>query len=230
MAAPVVESQSTASINNMPGTVPKPSGVVSGDLLVAVLSCDGIHDVTISGGAGWTQRVSVDNTGQCRIFTSTAGASEPADYDIDNTGSTNDNTLIVIFRVSGADTTTPIDVSGTSTGTSATPVCPDITTTQADTLLFACHSLDGNRLATADTGQPSGYTLGKHVAVTVGSGACVGGASYKTQASAGASGTATYTCDTSDTWCSVHVAIAPAGGGPTGGSTAGSLSLLGVGI
>lgn len=215
MAAPVVESKSFAvtqsggTVNSL--TVTKPSGVAEGDLLVAVLSSN-LEAISISGGAAWTLRASVANTGFCRIFTSVAGASEPSSYTIATDDLDNDQFGGTIFRVSGADTSSPVDVYGTNTGTSSTPTAPSITTTVADTLLFVGHALDANRLATPDTGFPTGYTGGRHEQ-TDSPAACVHGSAYKSQASAGSTGTAAFTCDSSDTWAALQLAIKPAAGG-----------------
>jgi hypothetical protein len=204
VAAPQYQSKSTTSEGYTTTFTPSvPSGTAEGDLLVAV--CFGA--ASWNTPSGWTSQLSASSSAYISVFTKTAGASESAttfELSIESYG------YVVVYRITGADTSSPIDASGSATSSLDSP---GVTTTQADTLvlhLFASLSTSGTALV-----QPSGDT-----ALDLPSNFYAGAASsYKTQASAGSTGAATWddSSVTSDQ-VTATIAIAPAAAvysGPT---------------
>jgi hypothetical protein len=107
MAAPVVESSATGGTNGSTLTLNKPTGTQEGDVLVAWI----VGQSTTSAPSGWTVIDSVDFnesplSDSLTTLYKVAGASEPSSYDFSQSGG-----IGGIVRVSGADTTTPINAS-----------------------------------------------------------------------------------------------------------------------
>ena len=189
-------------------TINKPSGVVENDLIVAVICLSG--NGTVSSPAGWNG-IQSSNTSAVSIatFYKVAGASEGASY-LFTYSSGNEQAYGFIIRFDGEDTTTPINISGMTSGTSATPTCPSVTTTKDGCLILNLFGADDHDV-TIDDGEPSGTTV-----ITVDESdnagdACSGGAAYLTQANAGASGTAAFALTASEEWIAITVGIEPAG-------------------
>ena len=94
-------------------TVPRPTGVRAGELLIAVHLTDNDGSLaTMTAPAGWVQRSSASSSaGFGKIWTLTAGTSEPGEYvfgtDTDAMGH------VTLLRVTGADTSSPL-YSGTT--------------------------------------------------------------------------------------------------------------------
>ncbi len=154
MAVPVVASSATNSVNNGTSVViTKPSGTVDDDLLVAVFT----KELTTAFGnapTGWTilRNGAKNGTGRSWVAYKLA-SSEGTNYTWDWTG--NEDGGGRIYRVTGVDTTTPVDQSSSwNEGTSNNPVASTLTTDDADNLVFAIHTADGVGLSglTADTG------------------------------------------------------------------------------
>ena len=124
-----------------------------------------------------------------------------------------------LITISGAadNASQPHVLGANTTGTSNDPSASGITTTVNDCLVFAIISMAGSHvLATLDAALPAGWTLlgswrtdgdspanGAHQTISV---------AYKTQATAGATGAATWTngMGASEAWCGNQIAIAPA--------------------
>lgn len=148
-------------------TIDKPSGVVSGDLLIAQVSVRR-SNTTWSVPSGWTelhdQTMPDDTNGSLAQVTAwkIAGGSEPSNYTFTPSGA--DPMAGIILRITGHDPTTPIGASSgladnspdtTADGTAITP--------QANSLLLmaisACRSgvsaaptLDTYAIVTSDPG------------------------------------------------------------------------------
>ena len=139
--AVVIQSQASAKGSGSL-VITKPSGVVSGDLLVAVLMNGG--SATISAPAGWTairEDTEINGTNQ-RIFYKVAGGSEGADY----TFTASQNLTGVIFRIDGQAASSPINANGPSTG---------ITPSIENCMLLICASAKG----TSGAADVSGYAI-----------------------------------------------------------------------
>ena len=116
-----------------------------------------------------------------------------------------------MLRYSGVNTSMPINVSGVSTGFSNTPTTPSITTTIANTKLVYIYGADAD-LGNNPSYNPSGTNAifgGRSNSVEA-TAASIGVADL-TQASAGASGTAQFTMNTSQSeeWRTLALAIEP---------------------
>lgn len=106
-------AQSNGAIAGGTVTVTKPTGTVSGDLLVAVqiLDIDGGSFANMTAPSGWTElsnSASVGSTtgGYGKVWTKAAGGSEASSYAF--TGATNSANYVTILRINGHNATTPI--------------------------------------------------------------------------------------------------------------------------
>ncbi len=232
MAVPVVQSQSADTVVTTNGdniVITKPSGVVSGDLLLLFLSTDG--DTVPNTLSGWTvveeATTSVGAKATLTILSKVAGGSEPSDYTF--TGGGNQTRAGLIFRIDGQNATFK-DVSGIdNTGNSTTPTAPTVTTTVADCLVLCSYAQDDD---SAPNTHPGSTT--ELADFDSGGGASpastLGVASY-TQASAEATGTKAWSGAGSAHWIGCQVAIAPvaAAGGRIMSSLAEGGGLAGAG-
>ncbi len=213
MAVPVVQSQSADTVVTTNGstiTITKPSGVVSGDLMLVFISTDGA--TTSHTSSGWTtvEEETTSTGAKCTlaIMSKIAGGSEPSDYTF--TGGGNQTRCGIIFRIDGQNATFK-DVSGIdNTGDSATPTAPDVTTTVDDCLVLCAYAQDE---AEAPNIHPGSTTELADFDSAGGDPASTLGVASYTQASAGATGTKQWTDSNSNRWIGAQVAIAPAAGG-----------------
>lgn len=194
-------------------TADMPSSISEGDLLLGGIGKDGAE--TIAGPAGWTEEAE-GGPGDASLWVGwkKATASEPSTYDW--TVSSDDRKWCgAVSRITGQHATTPVDVvSSVNSGTSTNPVAPDVTTTQDNVEIFRFWARDDDAGVTQDGGYPSGHTgIWSDFSGTAAS--CASAGAYKTQASAGSPGTATWTVSVSNGWAGVTIGIAPAAaGGP----------------
>jgi hypothetical protein len=200
----------TGSNNNI--TIAKPTGVAQGDLLVAVFgikTADGIN----STPAGWTLLDSLLNGGHgCAIYTKIAGSSEPTSYTWTYGSETWDEMGGAIAAYSGIDTTTPVEVYSEFGTTHANFKALSVTTLSSNAILVAIAGTGEWAFANSVTTPPAGYTQRAYVQ-TGGSGGVL--LADKTQATAGASGDATFTPSDLFFVVTYHMALKPAGGGGT---------------
>lgn len=150
---------SAAGGTNSSLTITKPTGTVSGDVLVAAIAIRP-ETLTITPPSGWSLVLSQANTNTqanaVAVYTKVAGASEPTSYTWSfSAGSTGSSGGIAAFT--GVDSVTPVNVSGgATTGVSASVSvnAPSVTTTVANTMLVTVHA-DSNANTWAP---PSGMT------------------------------------------------------------------------
>jgi hypothetical protein len=216
-AAPAYQSFTEAKSGPVSGppndvtsiAVNKPAGTTSGDLLIGVVVTDDDAG-TFTPPSGWTLINAGTNSSLVTVGTwyKIAGGSEPASY---TWSWTNPQTVYAfIIRITGHNSSNPINVSGFATGNNITPTSPDVNTTVADTLVLRIFGANWAQV-TVDGGYPSGHT---GITVDVSGdpsqiGQCSGGAAYKTQATAGATGTAAFTMTGAHEWRALTIAIAP---------------------
>ncbi len=212
MAVPVLESFIDPAVevttNGSAITIGKPSGTVSGDLLIAFIGTDGNTEFHTS--SGWARveesNTSAGNKTTCVVYFLVAGGSEPSDYTF--TGGSNQTRIGTIVRISGQAASGFIDVSGIdNTGDSTTPTSPTVTTTVVDCLVFCFYSQDDEQEGLT---HPSGTT--EHIDQDNGGGAnpgCTIGLASYTQAAAGATGTKAWSGGGTTQWVAMQVAIAP---------------------
>lgn len=212
MSAPAFESVSAVTHPNTDATVTitKPTGVVSGRLMVAVL---GWGNRTLSSApSGWT--LAASNTGaffKTVAYWKIAGGSEPASYDWVFSGTV--SAVGAILHYSGAHATTPVDDAdaGNSTSTASWDA-PTSTTTGADRTIVRGVAYDAVRTLTFPSGPTSRVDQKDSGSSLAGL-----GVSEESQASAGNTATRTWTWNSTTTPAGVTIAIAPAAGG--GGTT-----------
>jgi len=194
----------------------KPSGTAEGDTLLAVLCFDQAVVANISAPDGtWSLVESegpTDAGAVCVIYAKVAGSSEAASYTFTNAGAGRTNSAL--FRVSGADTTTPVNASDTTlynTLDSSDVVCPSISPDVAGCLLVTVGVSEAGGRVFSESGSqaivwqdPSSGSNFNFVSAVVGSEAL---------ASSGATGTRSYSRSNSGRWVSASIAIAPAAGG-----------------
>jgi hypothetical protein len=148
-------------------TINKPTGVVAGDVLVAIVTVNNTGGITSSG---WTVVQTEDSgSNSCVALVKVAGGSEPTSYTFSYTGTTAKDWLGHIAAYSGVDNTTPVDVSGKLATTSSQATfdvpTPSVTTTM-ETRLVLGHGVpsSGSTLSTASGAQPTtsrGYLSGQ---------------------------------------------------------------------
>lgn len=198
-------------------TINVPSGVANDDDLWLIVihdaSLTGVGSVTITNPAGWTlidqqsmtwTPACVSNGGLGKIFRRIA-SSEPSSYTVTVAHGTNGDlgTSAMMLAYIGADTTTPEDVTGSSTtGVVVSPQSPAITTVTDHAWVL---SIAGN-VEGALTAAPSGMTMDDNYTVING-GLFIGTAHFDK------SPTGVYTPSTwgsqASTWMAFTVAIRP---------------------
>lgn len=210
LSSPVVETFSTAGSSGNVGSivVNKPSGTVEGDLLVSTFS----HDSTsgsLDSPPGWSDFFPSFSTDGSTFLCSykIATASEPATYTFTSTDS--DQLAVGIIRISGGNTTNPINAqSSTNSGSSNSPNCPSTTTTNDNTLVLRLMGADDGSYSSGSN-YPSLHT-GVYTAQSTGSfGETHTAVAYIVQASAGSTGSANFSMTESEEWGTITVAINP---------------------
>ena len=205
---PVVEAWAASNTGGTSGTLlnlTAPSGITSGELLVAICGGDANLNSWVTP-TDWTQELfSGNNSANVVVFWK---ISDGGETDLAITYSTGADLLGWYIRISG-ENSTPIDVSGIGTGASSTHVIAEVTTTVADCLVLYGLVFDGGDgvpFSVAGTGwtetdeQTSGTAFDK----------CCGCFGTKEQATAGVTGDATVTSNVSDGASYFQLAIAPA--------------------
>jgi hypothetical protein len=182
--------------------VTKPSGTVDGDLLIAVGRAG--SGASVTAPAGWTTHASSLGTGS-PLWTKIASG-EGASYTFTQTALA--TSKVVIVRVNGQASSTPVDVAAGVSGTAAL-VIPTVTPTGANRLLLQIASHHG-----AGTWTPPGTATERFDALDAASFAAAGGDEI---VGAGATGTRTWTPSvTGSTGVAYMLAIAPAPDANTG--------------
>lgn len=209
-----IETYSTAN-NVATLTVTKPTGVAEFDLLLGFAASRQVGGgFPITPPSGFTEVFEDGYTssfGLLEFCRAIAGGSEPANYSWGGLGSGSPDCGAVL-RVSGHDPTTPVNVTGTGKGFSTTATFPSVTTTAANCLILRVAGGGVNSAGVVLSTPPSSHTqLFSHVGAN--STDSLIGVWYTTQASAGATGTATAVYSNSTFWCAATIAIAPAAGG-----------------
>lgn len=150
-------------------TVTLPSAPTAGNTLLAAVS----FQETVAGGAtanlptGFVQVGSTLNFdgsvsyNYLAVFTFTVPTSPSSSYTFSYTagsGATIGGIDVQLSEWSGVYASSPIDVYGTSTGSSTTPAVPSVTTTRKNDTLIAVSAFDGRLASTPITyTPPSGY-------------------------------------------------------------------------
>lgn len=208
---PVFESYSEASSSGNVGSlqVPMPSGTTEGDLIVAVFTHDSSSG-TLSSPADWTDLFSTLSTGGSTLLVSykIAESGESGSYTFSSTDS--DQLACGIARFSGVDTSNPINSqSNTNTGNNQYPECLASTTTVENTLVLRIMGADDDDYSTPGN-YPSGHTGAFTVQSTGRYGETHCAMAYVKQASAGSTGTASFSMTRGEQWGTITVTLTPA--------------------
>jgi hypothetical protein len=185
---------STASTTR---TLSKPAGTTPGDLLVSCLTLTG-GSVT-AAPAGWSPIASVTGASNPRVFGyyKVATASEPADYTWTTTSVTGSAGIARYSGASGLDGAATSDASNIAATSAA---LPEVTTTTANVMLVGCMGINsGSTTITAPSGLTQAWELGVRVSEL----------DDGVQATAGASGTKTWTFSASRAWAGWLVGLRP---------------------
>lgn len=182
--------------NTASWVIDAPDSIASGELLCAWLGFNNTTP-TVTPPSGWDNRTSeIDADDEIfSFFTKTAGGSEPSSYTFSLSASRGGNA--VIFRVSGADTSDPIDAALLDKATSTTAVAPSVAPSTAGLLICAAwtnatrtHTVPGSMTEIArNNSQNPTFAI-----------------AYEALASSGATGTRTFTL-ASGAWRAMSVVL-----------------------
>ena len=147
------------SDSNMTIVIPKPSGTVQNDLLIAAVAID--EGPTSLTASGWTP---IDCTAYGTAVTlgtwrKTAGASEPASYNFSWTGG--QKAYGWIMRFTGYDATSPSPINTSAAfnqSGSSSPTSPAVTTTVPNCLILRLGAFDNTSVAQDNPNLLSGHT------------------------------------------------------------------------
>ena len=187
---PVFKSFQEAKVtgNNTSIQVTTPSGTAQNDLLIAVVVTDGgtAGSLAPPGGENWNQQdLTANGTAVTMgVWHKLAAASESASHTF--TWSGNQEAYGFIMHFTRHDTTTPIDVVTSSTGSSTTPTAPTATTGTDNNLVLRIGGFDDDDITIDSTGLSASYTTITMDGSGTGANTSSGGAGYLVQATAGA--------------------------------------------
>lgn len=184
------------------GSVTRPTGTTTGDLLIAGIMFESGTGATLSIPTGWTLIRRTDqssNVGMATYFR-IATSGEPASYAFRASG----KWAVGISRVSGANQTSPIAVSNgnSSSNSSTSVVAPSVTTTAANQLVLAFYTNKKNGTYT-----PASGTTERYDAPNTSEGIPSNMLATYVQATAGTTGTKTATASESETWAAQQIVI-----------------------
>jgi PKD repeat protein len=167
-------------------TIPKPAGAQAGDVLVAQITADAAPSVS-AAPAGWTSVASQSTSGaRLFVYSHVVGGSDPGSYTWTLGTAVKWNAGIAAYR--GVNTTTPWDTAPTTAASAAaatTLVVPAVTTQTAGALLVGGLAVNSS---SAGVTPPTGWTEALEA-----TGIQVTEVAHKPQATAGSSGTGTWT-------------------------------------
>lgn len=200
----------------------KPTGTVSGDVLVASLYVETTAAITAPSGFSEVTNSPAAPTGnqfRLHVYTKVAGGSEPSSYTFSWTGSVWRDLIIEAY--SGADNTTPVSVSANAVNNSATATSTQAPSVSATTGAADCTLILSQAwyAGAANFAPASGFTERLDTADDL-------EVCDKAQAVAGATGSITPGNPTSGgqgPWGLVLIALQPATGGATNVTTTTSL-------
>jgi hypothetical protein len=213
-AQAAVYFRSTASAQTGSGassvTVNLPTGTVAGDVMIATVNVEGGTGLTAP--AGWSSTglyAGPSVFGYSGVYYKVATATEPGSYTWSLGSSL--KAIGAINSYVGVDNTAPIEtsaVNGAGSGTGASTA--SVTTTAANSMVMLGADADATSSFTITA--PAGTTSRGQV-FTSGGGTVVGGETADfVQASAGATGTKTFTLSASTPWGTIAIGLKPGTG------------------
>jgi type IV pilus modification protein PilV len=203
-------SNQASSANTL--AISAPSGVLTGDLLVATVVVN--QNTGLTAPSGWTLiRDTLNGTViEQASFYHVAVAGEPASYSFGTANAANRNLIGGITAFSGVDTSAPIDVSGAATGASGNAQSPNLTTTYTNDRLI--NPVSARSVAAGTTATPASTFTERWDRVLS---ALLGESADASQATAGATGAKTATFSSGNGgWISQLIALKPNANGSNG--------------
>jgi hypothetical protein len=189
-----------------------PAGVVAGDVMIAAIDAEGTGSFTVPSGWSSTGLFSgATFTGFAGVYFHVAGSSEPTSYSW-GLGTSRKAVGNIVSYV-GVENSSPIEVTSTIAGNSSgtSDSAASITTTVNNTVVILDFGADDSLGSFTIT--PPGSTTKRASIFTSGTGSVLGGQAQDfTQATAGATGTKTFTTSASIPWGAVTIALKPGPG------------------
>lgn len=207
-----VSSQSNSLDTTQSLTINIPTGVISGDVLVASIFVNDQDDAITA--TGWTSIISTTSTNrEVESFYKVATGSEPSNYTFSISGGVNRNMAGGITNYRGVNNSTPIDTSGGGNNGSSTSVQALSTpTTVTDTAkVISVHGSVSNSTFTppSTSGSPtSTYTARERYDATSTS-VSITAADYIVPTNGSSFGTQTAVSSASGDWVAHQVALRP---------------------
>lgn len=192
----VVESISETSgqgVDNI--TISAPSGIQSNDLLYIIAMRDNtfsnIDEYKFDIPTGWTDHIFEFSSSEFVQIQGMYKVSDGTETDITLSSLFSRDTVAWYVRISGVDTTSPIDVTGSFVDGSSPLTIPAVTTSSSNCMafvLFAYDGGDGDPFTLGGTGWPSTIPSDQYEEASFNSGAtAAGGWATKTMTGAGSS-------------------------------------------
>ena len=186
-----------------------PAGVVSGDMLLAVISVDG--NETFDGANGWELLFDENGGGgnTLAVYKRISNGLEPSDYDF--TWSTTERVYAYMLHFTGINGNT---IHTTNTGSGSSPQAPSVTTTSVDNMILRLGGFDQHDLIVDPTTIITGHTnITQDWSEGDNNPSVSGAAAYENQTAIGASGTANFSLTANEGWVTASIAIEPGSGG-----------------
>lgn len=208
--APVAKAKldpAATSIN-----IATPTGLVPGNLMIAVVALAGSDASSMQGEAGWTRIFSLSDASNAvttAVWWKLASASEAANHMFAWTDP--HKAYGWIMRFGGVEPSAPINASASTAGSSASsaPQCPSVTTTVANCMIVRIGGFYGGDIQAVDnSGMSNNTTITADQSDATASKA-TGAAAYAMKASAGGAGTADFGLSGSNNYVTFTLAIAP---------------------
>ena len=203
---PVVEASFTQLVDNNNTITVAISGIQSGDILIALFS-GGNEAHNFPTPTGFTAGNETDiATGTAAWFWKIADGTETTVQTVP--GNPKIGLIGTVIRISGAASSTPVDVSSANSGTGTSSTATSVTTTVNNTLLLHLATIIDPDIPTHTP--PSGFTEIEDVGINTPQNWVRHASSWAEQASSGSSGTKTGTWTQSNLWITQMLAIKPA--------------------
>lgn len=226
---PHIETSADTSATAGPVAVNMPSGIVAGNLLIAIASTDAAVTATPGGGEGWTQLSSTANSTAVRqtYLAKLAAGSDALNLTL---GTSNDCAVHVmrIVRHGVTDVSTDITLGTPSTGTSTTPDPPSVDPPGTGAYLFITSNASDDDDNTTPYA-PANYTAQAQVESAQSTSSCMLQVAWRKLSGGAAENPGTFTLAASEEWVAQTIAIppAPSGTGYTQ-SLSGAVTLAGL--
>jgi Tfp pilus assembly protein PilW len=192
-------------------SIAKPTGLVPGNFMIAVVAVDGSVAASMTAPSGWTlvnRLADASGNVSAAVWWRFAEASEAANYSF--SWADPKNAYGWIMRFSGVDSTAPINASSSSAGASAmsSPASPSVTTTIANAMILRIGGFDDGDV-TVDSAGVSSHTTITCDESDNGSASASGAAAYVLQSAAGSTGTASFTLTNAQEYVTYTLALTP---------------------